>query len=99
MGGFRRRVRERDGLVEGDASLLCAAELHQQGALHPEEIEISGELRRQRLDHRQRRGRTVDLGHGHGAIERDHRRRLQPLERCVEEIDLRPVGVFRPDRA
>ena len=34
------------------------------------------------------------LGHRDGAVERDDRRGLQPLERGVEQLDLRPVGVL-----
>ena len=43
---------------------------------------------------RERRRRAAHLGDRDRAVERDDRRGLQPLERGVEQIDLRPVGVL-----
>ena len=40
VGGFCRRVGERDGAVERDAGLVIAAELHQEGAADAEVMEI-----------------------------------------------------------
>src|SRR5438045_1053741 len=51
MGGLRRRMGEGDGTVEGGARLLVAAELHQEGALDPEEMEVAGERLSLGLDH------------------------------------------------
>ena len=59
----------------------------------------------ERIDQRQCRRRTAQLGHRDGAVERDHRRGLEALERPgatrpplsllgVELLDLRPVCVF-----
>src|SRR4051812_23762554 len=75
--GFGGRIGKRNRLIEGDARLLVAAELHQKAALDAEEMEIARKLGRQRLDHVERGLRTVDFGHCHGPIERDHRRGLQ----------------------
>src|SRR5215216_1431062 len=69
--GFRRRMGECDRLVERSARLLGASELHEQRALHAEEMEIAGERRGERLDHRQGGGRPLDLADGDGAVERD----------------------------
>src|SRR5882672_2811051 len=44
--GLGGRVRERDRLIESDARLLVAAELHQEAALDTEEMEIARELGR-----------------------------------------------------
>ena len=45
MSGFRRRMSERDRLVESDPGLAGAAELHQEPALYAEKMEIAGERR------------------------------------------------------
>ena len=56
-------------------------------------MEIARKPRRQRLDHVKRGRRTVQLADSDRAVQRDHRRRLQPLERRIQRVDLRPVGV------
>lgn len=99
MGGFRRGIGERDGAVEGDARLVVAAELHQERAAHAEEMKIIRETLGQRLDHLKRRLGPVHLGHRNRAIQRHHRRRLHDLERAIQQIDLGPVGIFRPGGA
>jgi hypothetical protein len=43
VGSRRRCVSERDGAVEGDAGLVCVAELVEEGALDPEKVEIARE--------------------------------------------------------
>ena len=55
MRGLGRGIGERDGAVEGDQRFVVAAELHQEGAAHAEEMEIVRQPRRQRLDHLERR--------------------------------------------
>src|SRR5262245_64161989 len=54
VSGLSGGIGERDRLVEGDARLPRVAELKEEGALHPEEMEVAGEPGRQRLDHGQR---------------------------------------------
>ena len=94
VSGLRGGVGERDGPVEGDAGLLRAAELRQEGALHAEEVEIAGEPRLQRLDQGERRRRTLDLGESDRAVERDDGRGREPLQRRIEPLDLRPIGLL-----
>src|SRR4051794_15849874 len=50
VGGFGRSVRQRNGAVEGGARFVVAAELHQEGAAHAEEVKIVRQPLRQRLD-------------------------------------------------
>ena len=64
----------------------------EQRAAHAEEMKVAGQLRRERLDQRERLRRAAQLRDRDGAVERHHRRRRQPLERRVERVDLRPVG-------
>src|SRR5436190_10560906 len=40
VGGFGRSVRQRNGAIEGRAGFVIAAELHQEGAAHAEEMKI-----------------------------------------------------------
>src|SRR5262249_38252008 len=93
---FRRRVGERNGAIERVPCFLVAPQLLQQGAPQAEEIKIARQLSRERLDHRQSRLGPPHLRHRDRAVERDHRRRLQPLEGGVECVDLVPVGVLGP---
>src|SRR5438874_13352107 len=72
-----RRMGEADWAGERLARLGAATELHEQRAFDPEEMEIAGQASRQRLDHRERGGRTAYFRHRDRAIERDHRRRRQ----------------------
>ena len=44
MGGLRRRVRERDGLVERDTRFIDATELMQPRTPRAEEVEIALQL-------------------------------------------------------
>ena len=98
MGGFRGRVGKCDGLIEGDARLVGAIELHEKAALDPEEMKIAGQFLIQRLDHRERGGRALDLGDCDRPIEGNDGRGLQPLQGGIELIDLRPIRVLRPRR-
>src|SRR6185369_17313000 len=50
MGGFGRRIRQRDRAVEGLVSLFPAAELEQQRSARPVEVEVSGQARLERID-------------------------------------------------
>jgi len=95
VSGFGRGIGERDGAVERHASLLIAAKLHQERAAHAKEMEITREPLAQRLDHLQRGLSSAYLGDRNGTVERHHRRRLHDLQRAVEQIDLRPIGVLR----
>ncbi len=98
MGGLGGGVGQGDGAAPGLARLRMAAELEQQRPLHPEEVEIAAERLFQRLDHGQGLGGPAGLRYGHGAIQGDDRRWLQPLQSLVEEVDLPPVGLFGPGR-
>src|SRR5579864_4748213 len=77
MGGFRGRIGKRNRLVEGNASFVGTIELHEKAALHPEEMKIAGQSWAERLDHRERGVRPLDLGDGDGPIERDDRGGLE----------------------
>ena len=55
-------------------------------------------LQRQVVDDCEPRRRSVDLGHGDGAMQRHDRRWLQREEMVVERADLAPVGVGRRRR-
>src|SRR5262249_54778606 len=70
---FRRGVGERDGAIERDTRLVIAAKLHQERAAYPEEMEIVGEPRRQRLGHLECGFRALDLRDRDRAVERHHR--------------------------
>ena len=61
----------------------------------PEKVKIAIKLFGQRLDHRQCGGRSLHFAHCDGAVERHHRRRLQPLKLGIELVDLGPVGLGR----
>src|SRR5215471_6610627 len=62
VGGFGRGVGQRNGTVEGDARLIVAAELHQEGAAHAEIMKIVRQPQRQWFDHVECRLRSAHLG-------------------------------------
>src|SRR6186713_392225 len=70
VGGFGRGVCERNGAVEGGAGFVVAAELHQEGAAHAEEMKIVRQPRRQGVDHVEPGLRSLYLGYRDRAIER-----------------------------
>src|SRR5690349_12426857 len=95
MRGLGGRVGQRDGHCESLPSLRLAPELKKQRPLQAEEVEIAAEPWGKRLDHRESRLRSAGLGDGDGAIESNDRRRLEALERPVEEVDLLPIRILR----
>src|SRR6185312_5709886 len=81
MRRLGRRMGERDGAVEGGARLILATELQIEPALNAEEVEIAGKRLGERRHHGERRLGAGELGHGHGTVERHHRRGLERFER------------------
>jgi hypothetical protein len=55
-------------LAEGDARLGIPAELHQEGAFNSIKVKVARQLLGQRLDHRKRRGRPLDLAGSDGPV-------------------------------
>ena len=69
---FGRGIGECDGPIKSDACLGGPTKLHEQRPFHAEEVEITGQPRFQRLDHRKRRRRPPHFGGGHCPIECDN---------------------------
>ena len=93
--GFGGSISERDGAVESDARFFVPPELQQERAARAEVVKIVREpsAPAARSSASAASGPT-HLGGRDRAVERDHGRRLHEFERCVERIDLRPVGLF-----
>jgi len=92
-------ARRQDVLDGADARLGPATETIEQRAFEAVIVEVAGELFTQRLDQAERGERAARLRHRDGTIEGHHRRRLEPLQRAIQKLDLGPVGVLGPRRA
>src|ERR1051326_9167129 len=70
-------------------SFLAAAQLEQQVSAQGEQQIIGPQL--ERLDRRERFGRSVDLGHRYRAVQRDHRGGVHRQKLVVQHQDARPI--------
>src|SRR5262245_26036966 len=80
VGGFRRRIGERDGAIEGNPSLVRTAELFQKCPAGAVKVEIAIQLLGQWLDHGEGSLGPPAHGHRYRAVECDDGRWLHALE-------------------